>query len=702
MRAKVASSAPSSPTDPAAVEPQQELGAGSVLAERYRIEEAIGSGSRSQVYAAEQIGLQKKVAVKVMQAEHAHSAALIARFEREALAAAGIEHPNIAGAVDSGTLADGAPFFVLEYLSGRTLREELRSGGLSLERSLHVAKQVASALADAHELGIVHRDLKPENVMLLQRGDDADFVKVMDFGTALPTSRANATAEPNGTGELSFGTPGYMPPEQALGQPLDRRADLYSLGGILFEMLAGVPAFESGAGILAKQLAGHVPSFAERAPGLRLPPELERIVRRLLAADVAERFASADDFLEALETLTSNSAPPPAVSVSEKPPAAVPRSSAPPPFKRLQSGAPPAATPARRSATPAASAYGDDSNVPTTLNLPKVPAPSAPPQGPSVPAVTAPPPKAGAPLGRAAASAAFAGLAGAVRGRSADFSGRARVSFRTLRSRLGPRRERLLVGAMLAGGLGLAILLVSLPSTTTDGASSTDAVARGHAASASARSASAISAPSLVADQRPTRVAQARARSSAPTDEAALFLTLASDYAGSNRHVEAVALVGRMLVRQPELKDDERVASVLSRTARGDSDHASDESFALLTGPMGEKGAELVYALAVDSTTRAGVRRRAEAWLSSKDFDRVSSSALYSAVKLRNAKTCDQKHALLSLAGDVGGKQTLDVLRDLEARTICGPSDLKNCYPCLAADSRLKDSILRVEKRLSP
>ena len=147
------------------------------------------------------------------------------------------------------------------------------------------------------------------------------------------------------------------------------------------------------------------------------------------------------------------------------------------------------------------------------------------------------------------------------------------------------------------------------------------------------------------------------------SDEASVFLSLASDYVRDRREVEAVALVSRVLARQPELKDDPRIGAVLSKTVRAEAAQATDESLSLLTGAMGERGAELMYALSLEPTLRESVRRRVDTWLASKDFDRVSSAALYSAVKLRSAKSCDQKHALLNLAADVGGKQTLELLR---------------------------------------
>jgi serine/threonine-protein kinase len=709
----MASPAVSTPAISSAPGSSLDIVPGAVLAERYRIDESIAKGSESGIFLAEQVSLHRKVAVKVLHAAHPNLSELAARFEREALVAAGIENPNIAGALECGKLADGSAFFVFEYVPGRSLRAELAKGPLSLARGLHIAKQVASALADTHELGIVHYDLKPERLMLLRRGDDLDFVKVLDVG--LPG--VTPATRPGSKAEFVLGTPGYMPPEQALGQPVDGRADLYALGAVLFEMLAGVRLFE-GSGILAKQLAGHIPTFAERAPGVQVSPELEKLVKRLLAPSAAERFANADDLIEALDTLASGaraSAPPPAPAPahtpSEKP---VAKSSVPPPMslRRTQSGPPaaadrlphgelppPAKLPVRLNATPATGVPVDESDIPTTVSLPKVPVlpPFAP--LPAVSAATAPPPARSAqPAGTAKPAAAPSAALSTLGARVAELASRASGYSAPLRARLEDKRT-LVLGAAVGASLGAALLaFVVLRSGSHEGAAG-DPQSSANAASLAASS--GVGATTLPRETSAEQRTSSLASKASGSDEASIFLTLASDYVRDHREAEAVALVSRVVLRQPELKDDARVAGVLSKTARSDTPQAADDSLALLTGPMGEKGAELMYSLALEPSLKDAVRRRVEAWLASKDFDRTSSAALYSAVKLRNAKTCDQKHALLTLAADVGGKQTLELLRDLDAHTICGASDLKNCYPCLASDSRIKDSIQRLEKRLT-
>ena len=158
---------------------------GQLLSDRYRIERHLGHGAMGSVYLAEHTLMHKRVAIKVLHAEMSRSPEVVARFEREAVAAGHIEHPNVASASDFGKLDDGSFFLVLEYIEGIGLRDALEQyGHLPPKRALHIAAQICSALVRAHELGIVHRDLKPENVMLVDRGGDPDFVKVLDFGIA--------------------------------------------------------------------------------------------------------------------------------------------------------------------------------------------------------------------------------------------------------------------------------------------------------------------------------------------------------------------------------------------------------------------------------------------------------------------------------------------------------------------------------------
>jgi serine/threonine-protein kinase len=247
---------------------------GAVLGGRYHIEKVIGEGGMGAVYQAEHTHMRKRLAIKVLHPEMSRLPEVVARFEREAMAAAHIEHPNVAGATDFGKLDDGSFFLVLEYVEGVSLRDRIAHRPLELGRALHIMRQIASALARAHALGIVHRDLKPENIMLVQRDGDSDFVKVLDFGIAkVPVG--DLVGEHQAPGQaltqlgMVYGTPEYMAPEQALGQPVDSRADLYALGVMAFEMITGKRPFdhESKVTLLGMHVTAPIPRMADRAPG---------------------------------------------------------------------------------------------------------------------------------------------------------------------------------------------------------------------------------------------------------------------------------------------------------------------------------------------------------------------------------------------------------------------------------------------------
>jgi len=279
---------------------------GKVLAERYRIDAVIGEGAMGKVYAAEHVLMRKRLAVKVLHRELSSVPELVARFEREAMAAANIDHPNIAGATDFGKLPDGAVFLALELVDGRCLRDEVGKGPIAVARALHITRQVASALGAAHAQGIVHRDLKPENVMLVERGGDPDFVKVLDFGVArVPIGEGAGGAGPITRAGMVFGTPEYIPPEQALGQVSDGRADLYSLGVMLFEMLTGSRPFaaDSKVSLVGQHLGKVPPKLAERAPGRPFPEAVEVLVATLLEKEVARRVQTAEAVVKSVNQL---------------------------------------------------------------------------------------------------------------------------------------------------------------------------------------------------------------------------------------------------------------------------------------------------------------------------------------------------------------------------------------------------------------
>ena len=258
----------------------------------YRLLREIGGGGMGMVYEAEDTRLGRRVAVKLLPPEYSRDRRAKERFLREARAAAKVDHPNLCTVHDVGE-TDGRLYIILPLYEGETLRERLRRGPLPLAEARKVAIQVAQGLERAHEAGIVHRDIKPANVMLTRRGE----VKILDFGIArLEGDAASITR----TG-ASWGTPAYMSPEQARGEPVDGRTDLWSLGVMLYEMVAGRRPFggESLEAVVSAILTKEPEPLGRVRP--EVPPELARVVERALAKDPAERYASSAEVLADLE-----------------------------------------------------------------------------------------------------------------------------------------------------------------------------------------------------------------------------------------------------------------------------------------------------------------------------------------------------------------------------------------------------------------
>jgi serine/threonine-protein kinase len=287
---------------------------GTTISDRYKIERLLGEGGMGAVYQAEHTLMRKRMAIKVLHPEMTRLPEVVQRFEREAMAAAHIDHPHVVAATDFGKLQDGAFFLALEFVEGKSLREVIALGRLELGRALHIGRQIAAALSRAHQLKIVHRDLKPENVMLVVRDGDPDFVKVLDFGIAKVQIGELTAGNPNQSGPgqalltqagMVYGTPEYMAPEQALGQPVDARADLYALGCIMYEMLCGVRPFdaESKVALLGMQVTAPVPAMATKAPDANIPPEVEALVKRLLAKEATERLGDARELIEGITSI---------------------------------------------------------------------------------------------------------------------------------------------------------------------------------------------------------------------------------------------------------------------------------------------------------------------------------------------------------------------------------------------------------------
>jgi serine/threonine-protein kinase len=267
------------------------------LADRFRVDSEIGRGGMAAVYLAHDLRHDRRVAIKVLLPEVLGGIGA-ERFLREIRIAAGLDHPNIVPLLDSGSV-DGVPYYVMPFVEGETLRARLtREGHLDFEAALHIAGEVADALAFAHERSILHRDVKPENI-LIHRG----HARLADFGVAraLEDSAGGALTQVG----FTLGTPAYMSPEQALGgSALDGRTDVYSLGVVLFEMLCGVAPFVSTTpqGILAQRLSRPSPPVASHRPGV--PPAVEGVVATALAREPEDRYTSAREMLNALASTT--------------------------------------------------------------------------------------------------------------------------------------------------------------------------------------------------------------------------------------------------------------------------------------------------------------------------------------------------------------------------------------------------------------
>jgi serine/threonine-protein kinase len=272
---------------------------GTVLAGQFRIVRLLGAGGMGSVYLADQLGVGRQVVIKLMLpglAESSRVAELEERFQREARLVAQLNHPNLVQLYTFGRCENGQLYLAMEFVPGRTLRQVLgESGALAEVRVLLLMDQMCAALHEAHAIGIIHRDLKPDNVMLTQRRDGSDLIKVLDFGIAKPMQQTPDKAL-TATGAI-FGTPQYMAPEQVHARGVDQRTDVYALGLIAYELLAGTPPFEadSAVGIMMKHASARPVPLSERRAGLKLGADTERLIARCLEKDPARRFA---DMLE--------------------------------------------------------------------------------------------------------------------------------------------------------------------------------------------------------------------------------------------------------------------------------------------------------------------------------------------------------------------------------------------------------------------
>jgi len=635
-------------TPSAPAEPRSLIGV--VLSGRYLIERLIGEGGMGAVYQAEHTHMRKRLAVKVLHSEMSRMPEVVARFEREAMVAAHIEHPNVAGATDFGKLEDGSFFLVLEYVEGKGLREVITEGRLDLGRAFHVARQIAGALARAHSLGIVHRDLKPENVMLVTREKDSDFVKVLDFGIA-KVKVGEFTATPKASGQaltqlgMVYGTPEYMAPEQALGQPVDARADLYALGVILFEMLTGARPYEheSKVTLLGMHVTAPIPSMRERFPDVNVPEEVDAIVARLLAKEATARFEDARALIDALDDAAAKLAAR-GVIAEPLPPASLVQPS-PRPGNVDPSGP--------RSAL----ALG-----PTSFAQPQD-------------------------LGRRFVSVVGTTLSNALKAAPPWVT---------------PRR---VVWAASALGALLLVSIVSLEQsgtavvTPTPGASGAAVVPSPRAPDTRIDDVVLAAGTKIEKGDFATAIDELTAIEKKHGDRPDVHMLLERAYTGARSTHEAMREAGLWLAvdtnasADPKLDEDVRNAALVR--------DFQDDAFALLQAKMGTAGIDILYDIAwgVSGRQYPQAAARARHALELPEVRGHAGPALAILLDFRESKTCEAKHSLLDRARDVGDARMIAVLQPYESSHGCGFLGVSDCYPCMHRDKQLREAITAIEER---
>jgi serine/threonine-protein kinase len=566
------------------------------------------------------------------------------------MAAAHIEHPNVASATDFGKLEDGSFFLVLEYVEGRSLRDAIAEGRLELGRALHIARQIASALGRAHALGIVHRDLKPENVMLVTREGDPDFAKVLDFGIAkVPVGELGGESKSTGQAltqlGMVYGTPEYMAPEQALGQPVDARADLYALGAIMFEMMAGVRPYEheSKVTLLGMHVTAPIPKMNDRAPGANVPAEVEAIVAKLLAKESTARFSDARELVDTIDAAGARLA-------------ASGRIADPPvPMSRVQ---------APSSATMRQAAASGVALAPTSL----------------------------------AHHAAVT-----QRNRLASFVGESLdQALKSAPPWVTPRRVTI-AAAVLAV---LLVVVVVITGSSKGGASVAKPV------ESSTGSAPAPAAPDTKTDEIvaaaqakidkgdfATAVESLTALEKDGIYRADVHQLLERAYTGVRNAKEAMREAGLWLVADPEASADPKLQEDVRNAAL--FKESQDDAFALLESKMGPRGIDILYDIAWGASGKQypQAAQRARHSLDLDDVRGRASPALSVLLEFRDAKTCEAKRSLLDRAGEHGDARMLATLMPYLATRGCGFLGHLDCYACMHKDTALRDAMDAITTR---
>ncbi len=639
---------------------------GTTLAGRYKIEGLLGEGGMGAVYLAQHVGIRKRVAIKVLHPETSQNPELVARFEREAIAAAHVEHPNITAATDFGRAENGQFFLALEYLEGKRLRDVLGAGPMPALRAIHIIEQVASALERSHQLGVIHRDLKPENIMLVARPGDPDFVKVLDFGLAKVVPAGEARPEGltgnklvTQTGSI-FGTPRYMPPEQCVGGTTDGRSDLYSLGLVLYEMLAGAHpiAAKSTLMVISHQLATPTPPMKQIAPAVAVPAALEAIVMRLTEKQPESRYPNATALLAALKEVRAQLG--------------------------LAAGGESSAQTAA-SATPASMTGGSAKDAkhavaPVLAGAQETPVPT-------------PPPLAGPSAGNESAAAQ-------IRDQDSWLTKVSELRVRLAASRLGlvlKQAARHLPSALQSRpyllSVPLALSLIATVWILRAGQSNKPRpIAVAVKAVPSSQRAPAGERQQALAEGIPALLSLANKYPNDP----AVKRTLAMSFLAQQQGIEALRWLSKAASESPgSVGQGEVQQACLIALSTPDT---VDTALQLLETGFGTAGVDVLYALAVrPGPSRLKARFRES--LSKPQVRALASPATQVAIELRFSEACEEKRGLLPRAAQAGDARLLPHLKSLLSPRNCGPYGLLDCWACLRTDDLLPTTIATLSKK---
>jgi len=643
-----------SPSDRPSVAPRPGGAAsliGTILGGRYKIEKLLGEGGMGAVYQAEHTHMRKRLAVKVLHPEMSRLSEVVARFEREAMAAAHIDHPNVAAATDFGKLDDGSFFLVLEFVEGQSLRDAMNHGRLDVGRALRILRQISGALGQAHALGIVHRDLKPENVMLVDRGGDPDFVKVLDFGIAkVPVGALSHEAPGAVKGPaltqlgMVYGTPEYMAPEQALGQNVDARADIYALGVLTFEMVAGLRPFdhESKVTLLGMHVTAPVPPIAQKSPEANVPPDVEAVIIRMLAKEATHRYSDAKELVEALDAIwipAWGTLPGPASQMN-----------------------------------PRASQLG----LPPHTSIGAVPYP----------------------LGSAPTQVASASSSQEVLSRPRGLQG--------FVDGLKKNPKPLIFAALvLSAFLGVFLLKGAFDRTTHDVSTFDDAgnvvvVTMLDAHAEPALDAQVAAAIDLVdKGNYGSGIEQLTALEKQAPDRADIHHALERAYVATQNTKDAMR-EGQLLLdadpsaaKDPKLQEDIRNAALASAT--------QESAFVLMQTSMGSVGPDILYNIAyeIPAGQYPSATEKAKKALAKADVRAKATPALAVTLEVKSAGKCESKKALLDQAGQVGDAKTLTILKSYTPTRGCGFLSARDCWGCMHKDGSLSGAIRDIEARVN-